>query len=245
MLTEPGERPVTEHGPASGRWSRAAWGVTVVLVLSSLLLETLRREQVDLFGGAFVLIAVLGYATVGVLITSRQPGNRVGLLFAWEGAAAAVALAFGAYATVALQRDLPLLSATAWIGRVGFVAMFGPLAFLFLIFPTGEPPSHRWRWVLRVMLVAYTVNIVGFALTPGPMDESFAALKGAVQNPLELPLSWKGAVAGMTGIAGLVVLAGALLSIVSLVQRFRRASGVERQQVRWLLFLAAFLVRFS
>jgi hypothetical protein len=59
-----------------------------------------------------------------------------------------VALARGGYATLALQRDLPFLSATAWIGRVGFAAMFGPLAFLFLIFPTGEPPSPRWRWIL-------------------------------------------------------------------------------------------------
>ncbi|MGZ5344402.1 MAG: histidine kinase [Actinomycetota bacterium] len=241
MLTTPAGLTVTDDGSKSGRWAWAAWGVSLVLVVSSVLLETARRGRVDLFGGAFALIAVTAYATVGALITSRQPGNRVGLLFTWEGAWAAVALACGAYATLALQRDLPLLSATAWIGRVGFVAMFGPLTFLFLIFPTGEPQSQRWRWVLRVMLVAYAVNIVGFALTPGPMDDSFADLKGAVQNPIGLPLPWKGAVSGVTEIAGFVVLAGALASIVSLIQRFRRASGVERQQIRWLLFLAAFL----
>ncbi|MET0801460.1 MAG: GAF domain-containing sensor histidine kinase [Actinomycetota bacterium] len=183
----------------------------------------------------------MAYATVGALITSRQPGNRVGLLFTWVGASAAVALACGGYATLALERDLPFVSATAWIGRVGFAAMFGPLAFLFLIFPTGQPPSHRWRWILRVMLVAYAVNIVGFALTPGPLGAGFSELEREVQNPIGLPLPWKGAVSGITEIAGLVVLAGALLSIVSLIQRFRRASGVERQQIRWLLFLAAFL----
>ena len=131
-------------------------------------------------------------------------------------------------------------SATAWIGRVGFAAMFGPLAFLFLIFPTGEPPSHKWRWVLRVMLVAYAVNIIGFALTPGPLGAGFSSWR-EVQNPIGLLPSVEGRRGGITEIAGLVVLAGALLSIPSLIQRFRRASGVERQQIRWLLFLAAFL----
>ena len=241
MLTTPAELTSTDHGSKSGRWAWAAWGLSLVLVVSAVVLDMARRGRVDPFEVGFIVIAVMAYATVGALITSRQPGNRVGLLFTWVGASAAVALACGGYATLALQRDLPFLSATAWIGRVGFAAMFGPLAFLFLIFPTGEPPSHKWRWILRAMLVAYAVNIIGLALTPGPLGAGFSELEREVQNPIGLPLPWKGAVEGITEIAGLVVLAGALLSIVSLIQRFRRASGVERQQIRWLLFLAAFL----
>ena len=241
MLTEPAERTSIEHGPKSARWPRAVWGVTLALLISGLLLQTVRAERADPTEIAITLIAVMAYATVGALITSRQPGNRVGLLFSWVGAWAAIGLACASYATLALQRDLPFLSATAWIDRASTAVLFGSLAFLFLIFPTGEPPSRRWRWILRVMLVAYAVNIGSFALTPGPLNGGSGDLNGAVQNPIGLPLSWMGAVEGITEIAGLVVLAGGLLGIVSLTQRFRQASGVERQQIRWLLFLAASL----
>ncbi|HEX4941472.1 MAG TPA: histidine kinase, partial [Actinomycetota bacterium] len=41
--------------------------------------------------------------------------------------------------------------------------------------------------------------------------------------------------------AGLVVAAGALLSVLSLIQRYRRAARLERQQIRWLAFLGIFL----
>jgi signal transduction histidine kinase len=127
------------------------------------------------------------------------------------------------------------------LGRVGFAAMFGPLGFLFLIFPTGRPASQRWGWLLRAMLVAYAVTMIGFALTPGSLEAGFAELPKPVANPIGLPTSWKQAVETLTTIAGLVVAVGALVSVLSLIQRYRRASRLERQQIRWLAFLGVFL----
>ena len=66
--------------------------------------------------------------------------------------------------------------------------MFGPLAFLFLIFPTGQPPSRRWGWLLRVMLVAFAVAMIGFALTPGSLEAGFAELPEPVDEPDRTPL---------------------------------------------------------
>ncbi len=83
--------------------------------------------------------------------------------------------------------------------------MFGPLAFLFLIFPTGRPLSRRWGWLLRVMLVAYAVMMIAFALTPGPLEAGFAELPRPVANPIGLPSSWKPAIEAITTVAGLVV----------------------------------------
>ena len=48
-------------------------------------------------------------------------------------------------------------------------------------------------------------------------------------------------VEAITTVAGLIVVAGALLSVVSLIQRYRRAAQLERQQIRWLAFLGVFL----
>jgi len=216
------------------------WGFSVAFTAGYVVVNT-AAKGFNLGEYAFTVFAVLLYSTVGALITSRQAGNRVGLLFAWVGLSASVSILAGSYATLAQQRDLPLLAATAWVGRVGFAAMFGPLAFLFLIFPTGRPLSRRWGWLLRVMLVAYAVTMIGFALTPGSLEAGFAELPKPVANPIGLPSSWKQAVETLTTIAGLVVAVGALVSVLSLIQRYRRAAQLERQQIRWLAFLGVFL----
>ena len=120
--------------------------------------------------------------------------------------------------------------------------MFGPLAFLFLIFPTGQP---------RISAVG-----LGAARDAGRVrrrDDRVrtdarvprGGLRGArpsrSTNPIGLPLAWKQAIETITTVAGLIVAAGALLSVVSLIQRYRRAAQLERQQIRWLAFLGVFL----
>jgi len=217
------------------------WGISVAFMIAWLFVDA-SSNPVDIGQYAFAVFAVLLYSTVGALITSRQAANRVGLLFAWVGLSASISLLAGSYAIMAQQRDLPFLAASAWVGRVGFTAMFGPLGFLFLIFPTGRPASRRWGWLLRVMLVAYAVTLIGFALTPGSLTAGFAELDAPVANPIGLPLSWKLAVEAVTTAAGFLVVIGALLSVISLIQRYRRAAQLERQQIRWLAFLGVFLV---
>jgi signal transduction histidine kinase len=216
------------------------WGLSVVFTAGYVVVNT-SAKSFNLGEYAFTVFAVLLYSTVGALITSRQAANRVGLLFAWVGLSASISLFAGSYATLAQQRDLPLLAAAAWVGRVGFVAMFGPLAFLFAIFPTGRPPSRRWGWLLRVMLVAYAFVMIGFALTPGPLEAGFAELPRPVANPIGLPSSWKSVIEAITTVAGLVLVLGAIVSVLSLIQRYRRAAQLERQQIRWLAFLGVFL----
>jgi signal transduction histidine kinase len=218
------------------------WAASIALAITSVLVDAAARTpQRDVGEYLFSVATIVLYATVGMLITSRQRGNRVGWLFAWVGFSASGSLLFGAYASLALERDLPLLALTAWAARVGFAAIFGPLAFLFLIFPTGKPLSRSWEWVMRVMLAAYAVNIVGFALTPGPLDAGFAELHGRVTNPFGLPIDWKEAIETVTTVAGAIVALGAVASVASLIQRYRRAAQLERQQIRWLAFLGVFL----
>ena len=94
---------------------------------------------------------------------------------------------------------------------------------------------------MRVMLAAFAVAMVGFALTPGSLEAGFAELTKPIDNPIGLPLAWKEAIETITTGAGLILAAGALLSVVSLIQRYRRAAQLERQQIRWLAFLGVFL----
>ena len=119
------------------------------------------------------------------------------------------------------------------------VAGIACLGFVLLLTPTGSPPSPRWRWWARVAAAAPVVYLVALTLTPEPLDPEFRS----VTNPLglqalPLPIAITHIVASGITVAGVVV--GAL----SLVVRFRRARGTERQQLRWVA-LAAVLVALA
>jgi signal transduction histidine kinase len=227
------------------RWPWIAWGLTLAVALARLVIVSSAEESSEDIGElTFALGAIAASATVGALITSRQPRNRVGLLFATLAGAAAVSATAGASSSLGVGRDLPFAAWAAWLSQLGFVVMLGPLAFLFLLYPTGDVPTPRWRWVLRVMLAAYAVNVSLFALTPGAIESGFVDQHDGIMNPLAFPPGWRGLVRPITQAAGVVVFVGAFLGVVSLVLRFRRADPDERQQIRWLAYLAAFLSVF-
>jgi len=225
------------------RLAWAVWGLTIALiVLWPFLVEAASPQESDLSFYVLASLSVIGYATVGALITSRQSGNRIGLILAWIALAAAVGLVGGAYAILALDASEPPIlfaSGAAWLGRTGFALTFAPIPLIFLLFPTGRVPSPRWRWLLWTMLSALAINVLLYALTPGSVDSGFTELETHVTNPLGLPFAWKGAVEDVTELAGLIAFAGSFLCVLSLVMRYRRAAGDERQQIRWLAYVAA------
>ena len=160
------------------------WAVSVAFALVWVLVDaSVESSERSIGEYLFTVGGVLLYATVGALITSRQRGNRVGLIFAWVALAAAVSGASGAYAQLAVERGLPFAVASTWLANLGVVAIVGPIAFLFLIFPTGSPPSRRWGWLLKVMIGAYAVTLVLFAVTPGRMRAGFADIDGQLIEP--------------------------------------------------------------
>jgi signal transduction histidine kinase len=231
--------PATRRGHS--RWAWTVWGATIAIALARPVIAFAAGTTESIWEFVFAIAAIAASATVGAMITSRQPGNRVGLLFSTLGAAAAISTTAGDYASLGVQRGLPLTDIAAWASQLAFAVMIFPFAFLFLIYPTGRIPTPRWRWVLRVMLVAFGINVTLFALTPGVIASGFVDAHDRIVNPIALPMAWREIVQGITELAGIVVFVGALLSVVSLVLRFRRAGGEERQQIRWLAYLAAFL----
>jgi signal transduction histidine kinase len=222
------------------------WGLTLALLAIWPFLGAasgMLREELAFY--IVVPIAVVSYATVGAMITSRHPENRIGLILAGIALAFAVALTAGDYATLAVRRpaSLPLASWVAWLGRVAFALWLAPIPLLFLLYPNGRLASTRWRPVLWVLLAALGVNFSLYALTPGPLATGFAEPgEASIPNPLGLPIAWKTPIEGATELAGLVALVCAGLAALSLVLRFRRSSGVERQQIRWLGYVGAVLV---
>jgi signal transduction histidine kinase len=112
------------------------------------------------------------------------------------------------------------------------------LALIPLLFPDGRPPSRRWHPVVWIAAGAIVLGTVSFALMPGPL-ESYPS----VDNPFGIE-GTKGAFELVLSVGALVIVVTLFAGIASLVVRYRRSRGAERQQLKWFTYAAA-LVPFA
>jgi hypothetical protein len=205
-----------------------AWTAWTFLAGLAILLQLQTTQG---FPAAWAPALTLGtFMTVGTVIVFRQPYNTIGWLCYVAGLAGALAGFSGEYARYALglQGDwLPGGLAMAWLNMwVGiFWAGMVP-SLLLLLFPTGRLPSPRWRPVAWASAVCVSAACVVRAVKPGPLQIS------GQPNPLGIDR----AQAILERLGVLVTLCLVLLMLLcaaSVVLRFRRARGVERQQLKW------------
>jgi hypothetical protein len=217
-------------------WSLCA--LCVALAVASLILALLNGRTLGeiLIGpgiGTFAILTV-SFSVVGALIASHRPENSIGWIFLTVGFFYGLLSAGDEYAIYALLTNpgsLPLGAAASWLGQWVWAPGLGlVLVFLPLLFPDGHPPSYRWRpvaWLggLSIGLAVVSSMILlwperGPALVTG--DESPSHVVDVILL-FALPL---------------MLLAG-LGAVISLLVRFRRARGDERQQIKWFASAAA------
>ena len=215
----------------------AAWLAWSSFALALLILAAgliLRSSDASSFL-LFALIAV-PFAGVGVLVASRRSHNPIGWLFLAFAVVAAFAIFADRYASYALVEhpgSLPGGDWVAWVGGGIWHPAFGFFVFAFLLFPNGRLPSPRWRPVAWVAFVNYLMGGV-IGLLWGP-------LSGELYPYAEPPFRFPGySIASAAFLVFLLVNFGLLvLSAISLVARLRRATGVERQQLKWFVYAVA------
>jgi predicted membrane protein len=79
-------------------------------------------------------------------IVARRPEHRISQLFAALVAAGSIQTVSGAGATTFLQtRQEHLGASLAWIHDLAQMALVVVLILIVFLYPTGQPPSHRWR----------------------------------------------------------------------------------------------------
>jgi hypothetical protein len=182
-----------------------------------------------------VSLAVVSAATVGALVASRRPRHPVGWLLLGVGLAVAVNVLVEPYVKYGLLVRPGSLPAARHLVGIVYSTFFVALScagFVLLLTPTGSLPSPRWRWWARLAAVAPVVVVLGSVVQPDPLGPDYRG------NPLAIPAL--GRVLVVPAVAGVVVvLVSLLVGAGSLVVRFRRARGVERQQLRWLAYAAA------
>jgi uncharacterized membrane protein len=182
-------------------------------------------------------IPAIAFLLTGLLILIRIPVNRYGWIliafsFALEGVRG-FSDSYGSYLYqngAGSQKAVALAAHFAGFGWSVAVAM---LAFILLWFPTGDYPSRRWRIAGWLTLLG-----LGGAIVGGPLASGELGSVAPIENPFGLP-GQLGQVLGIIVIgSGGGMFLGALLGVVSVVVRYLRATGIERQQIKWFAFAA-------
>ena len=183
-------------------------------------------------------LMLVSFSTVGAVIAARRPDNAVGWSLSTIAFALGVAFAAQSYADYTLVTapgSLPGGAVAVWLSLWTPVFALVAATFFCLLFPDGRPPSHRWRWVGYLAFMGGTLLVLGLSLTPGVLDER--NYPGA-RNPVGV----EGAghlLEGITTVGTALALVALLLAVVSTIVRFRRSIGVERQQLKWVVYAGA------
>ncbi len=211
-----------------------------ILVVVDIWLGLNRPATAVPYGPGFVLYMAtyLCPAPVGALIISRRPRHPIGWIMLAIGLVSALEGLFGESARQ-LYAPKPKLGAaffllSNWLSRVVLV-LYG---ILLLLFPDGRLPSRRWLPVVMVGVAAMTASSALDVITRGPLADY--AMVTPPQNPFGIPLP---DLAGHLGLTFFIGMFGfLLLSIVSVVLRFRRAGPELRLQLKWFALAGSLLV---
>ena len=159
----------------------------------------------------------VGYSVIGAIIASRLPNHPIGWICCAIGLIAAVdhfGGEYAVYALLALPHPLPGGEAMLWLQGWFWMLFIGLIVFLLLLFPTGRLPGTRWRPFAWVSGAVISVGVVWSSAISPTVDLN------APPSPVQLSVLLLGGVAA-----------------ASLVVGRRGVSGVERQQIKWLLYV--------
>jgi hypothetical protein len=217
-------------------WTLVPLGLAVMVWCDRLLRQAGRSDLTLLTADApAYAMAVLSAATVGAVLASRRPHHPVGWLLIGLGgsvALSAAATGYAHYGLLARPGTLPAAGYAAIYHGISVLLVAACLGFVLLLTPTGKLPSPRWRWSARVAAVAPGIAAVSTVLLP------FEAPYQSAANPLAAVGVRAGPLLAVDNLAWLVTALSVPVAAASLVVRFRRARGTERQQLRWLALAA-------
>jgi hypothetical protein len=228
-------------GLAWALWVLALLGVATIPWFDHLLRQVGRPELTQLHAITLPSVAAALIAvTVGAVLASRRPRHPVGWLLLVLGLAVTASGVVDGYARYGLLARPGALPAARWLAvfspatlYLGFVCV----GLVLLLTPSGSLPSPRWRWWARVVAAGPALFLLALAVGPGLVIAPYDPVIDQVTSP-----ALAGAVGVAIAVAVAIAVGGLAVGVWSLVVRFRRARGVEREQLRWVAFAAALTV---
>jgi hypothetical protein len=211
-------------------------GAVALVIMAASIVAAGAIHQLSILGTGPIFPVVVAYAGVGVLVARRQPRNPIGwiligfiVLFLFSGMA-------GFYAVLSYNlghHGLPL-------AQVGVILqpLWAPAILMFplviLLFPDGRLASRRWRWVLLAYVVA---SALASAAIIGPAVAAVAGHDVRLDSFGDIVTSSHhagGALAALELLGLAAILVMWLSFVAHQVLSWRRATGEQRQQLKWL-----------
>jgi signal transduction histidine kinase len=213
--------------------ARGSFAITLALCLGTVVFLALAWSVPKLpneFGfKGYAIAYALVVGGLGVVLADRRPSNPIGWIFCALGVIAGTMALTTEYARWALIHDggrPPGGLYAAWLQEWVWIPLIVGLGVVGWIFPEGRFLSRRWRTAMVVACAVAAVPMVVNALLPR------LTIFAGFDNPVGLDEPWvQGAANASAGLVLPVLFGGAAAATV----RYRRRSGDERQQIKWLL----------
>ena len=238
--------PIASRPVRAGRWLRTGLAAGVVWVVAWSLAEwwLMPRVAADPTVGRNVLpgdwslpLVMMVFAVVGGLVLLRDRTHVYGWLLFGTAIVVAPREFAGLYALYTYymvpEAGLPLTFVAAWLQDFSAWPVMAVVVLLLpSLFPDGRVVPGRWGTSLRVALGSWIAWGIAYMLAPRPLENWFLDLPNPPANPtgiLELPIDL------LTGWWLVTMVASAVISLGSIVVRWRGADADLRQQMKWPL----------
>jgi hypothetical protein len=217
-----------------------AWAMALCLTAASIAFLVL-SDHVSLgprWGprGGLIIFAVM-FSMMGLVVTTRQPQNRIGWLYLAAGCVFAVqgfGEEYAAYALLARPGELPGGVGWAWLQNwIWILGVSIYLIYVPLLLPDGRLLSSHWRRVGWFGGLATGLLSFFFATQPGRLSNFYP-----VVNPLGIH-TWPRLWSRLETLALALMSLAMAIAVASLVVRVRHAGPMERQQLKWVAFACA------
>ena len=192
-----------------------------------------------------LLVGFGAFAVVGAWLIAKRPTNLVGWIMAAAGLMVGLFPAgdsYAAYVMTTSGHPDALAVIGAWTQSWYWLLLLTlVLVYLPLLFPDGRLPSRRWLpFSLLMGLGTLSVIILG-ALTDTLTGQD---VDYRIENPIGIEDLAPVESLPVFGVIGILLGIGLVGAFVAVVVRFRRARGIERQQMKWFLYAASLIPIF-
>ncbi len=189
-----------------------------------------------------IVVGFGAFAAVGALLVAKRPTNLIGWIMAVVALMVGLFPAGDAYAAyVMTTRGHPdaLAIVGAWVQSwYWFLLLALALIYLPLLFPDGRLPSRRWLPVAVLPGIGMLGVVVLGALTDTLTGQT---VDYRIDNPIGIEGLAHVEDLPVFGVLGGLFAVGAVGALASVVVRFRRARGIERQQIKWFVYPVALI----
>ncbi len=230
--------------PAYLAWSLAALSIVIILAAfwaAARYVILTGEYRTFLTHQAITPLLTIAFSMVGALIASRVPRNPIGWIFLAVG----IIYALNGLGSIIMIHGSTIFGNSTSLGYqladwltnwLWMPAVFLPTTIVLLYFPDGRLPSPRWRFVSLSAVLGIVIIVMVAMLHPGPMEQLDLR-----QNPFGIP-----AIApyldGLINLGYLLLAIGFFGAVAATVVRFRRSRGIEREQMKWLIYALSLLV---